>query len=181
MAMNGSEICTHTKSVHEHKKPVITIRTKKTFRDRVQYLKVCLISLGIALAFALTVYIDIYAAKFVMRNLFPKTEIADGRHTEGTTVSDGCITDTVTYTGLTAGEKYTIKATLVNKKTLEPYNDECGNPITVSVSFISEHSAGEIVIRLPLPAEQIDSAVLFEELNAPAPEFTIFGIRMPHC
>lgn len=62
------------------------------------------------------VHIDIYAAKFVMRNLFPETEIADGRHTAGTTVSDGCITDTVTYAGLTAGEKYTIKATLVNKK-----------------------------------------------------------------
>ena len=56
MTKNGSEICAHKKSVHEHKEPVITIRTKKTFRDKVQYLKVFLISLGIALAYALTVY-----------------------------------------------------------------------------------------------------------------------------
>ena len=76
------------------------------------------------------------------------------------------IIDTVTYSGLTKGEKYEIKGTLMDKKTNMPYLDYNGHKVTSSVTFTPTSSSGTQDVLFTFQAESLNDTHLtvFEDL-----------------
>lgn len=92
-----------------------------------------------------------------------------GIHT-GAGVRGAKILDTVTYTGLDAGQKYTTRATLLNPDTgaYVTYIDENREPqrITGQTSFTAADSNGKVDVEISLDAAELagSTIVVFEEL-----------------
>ena len=77
------------------------------------------------------------------------------------------IKDTVSYSGLIVGEKYTVSGKLMNKATNEPLKDKDGKEITASTTFTAEASKGTVDVIFVLDASLLrgESIVVFESLQ----------------
>ena len=77
------------------------------------------------------------------------------------------IKDTVSYSGLIVGEKYTASGKLMNKATNEPLKDKDGKEITASTTFTAEASKGTVDVIFVLDASLLrgESIVVFESLQ----------------
>ncbi|MBR0341633.1 MAG: VaFE repeat-containing surface-anchored protein [Oscillospiraceae bacterium] len=64
------------------------------------------------------------------------------------------IIDTVTYKGLTKGQTYTMKGTLIDKATEEPVMVE-GKKVTAKESFTAEDASGTVTITFTFPEEAL--------------------------
>ena len=59
-----------------------------------------------------------------------------------TAEGDVTVTDYVRYTGLTAGQTYTLSGTLMDKSTKKAFVDADGNPVTATAEFTAEAESG---------------------------------------
>lgn len=59
-----------------------------------------------------------------------------------TAEGDVTVTDYVRYTGLTAGQTYTLSGTLMDKSTKKAFVDADGNPVTATAGFTADAESG---------------------------------------
>lgn len=76
-----------------------------------------------------------------------------------------CITDTVKYEGLAAGEKYTIKGVLMDKETGKPVIID-GRQVTAEKTFKADKSSGSVEVKFTFNAGDLagKELVVFEKL-----------------
>ena len=72
--------------------------------------------------------------------------------------------DTLFYSGLVPGKKYTVTVELMGKSTGEILTDEAGSPITVRKTFVPESPNGMVDIIIPLP-ETTEDIITFERVQ----------------
>ena len=84
------------------------------------------------------------------------------------------ISDTVTYSGLIAGETYTVKGTLMNKATGKPLLVD-GKEVTSELEFIAEESEGSVELKFELDSSALagTTVVVFESLYKEGIEISV--------
>ena len=75
--------------------------------------------------------------------------------------------DTVEYEHLTIGKEYTVKGTLMDKKTEKPVLDKDGKPYTGSVTFTAESADGSVDVEFEIDSDLLagKTVVAFETLE----------------
>lgn len=75
------------------------------------------------------------------------------------------IIDTVAYKGLTVGKEYTIKTTLMNKRTNKPIMEN-GKPVVVESKFVAEKMQGTVDVEIEVDVTKLagEKVVVFEEV-----------------
>ena len=84
-----------------------------------------------------------------------------------TAEGDVTVTDYVRYTGLTAGQTYTLTGTL-NKSTKKAFVDADGNPVTATAEFTTEAESGTATVTFTFNASSIKTGtklIAFETLS----------------
>ena len=82
-----------------------------------------------------------------------------------TAEGDVTVTDYVRYTGLTAGQTYTLTGTLMDKSTKKAFVDADGNPVTATAEFTAEAESGTATVTFTFDASGIKTGtklVVFE-------------------
>lgn len=77
------------------------------------------------------------------------------------------LVDVVAYEHLVPGQEYTVKGTLMDKATGEPFLDADGNEVTAETTFIPEDFSGEVEVTFTFDASNITvntDLVVFESL-----------------
>ena len=85
-----------------------------------------------------------------------------------TAEGDATVTDYVRYTGLTAGQTYTLTGTLMDKSTKKAFVDADGNPVTATAEFTAEAESGTATATFTFDASSIKTGtklVAFETLS----------------
>ena len=85
-----------------------------------------------------------------------------------TAEGDATATDYVRYTGLTAGQTYTLTGTLMDKSTKKAFEDADGNPVTATAEFTAEAESGTATVTFTFDASGIKTGtklVVFETLS----------------
>ena len=85
-----------------------------------------------------------------------------------TAEGDATVTDYVRYTGLTAGQTYTLTGTLMDKSTKKAFDDADGNPVTATAVFTAEAESGTATVTFTFDASGIKTGaklVAFETLS----------------
>ena len=85
-----------------------------------------------------------------------------------TAEGDVTVTDYVRYTGLTAGQTYTLTGTLMDKSTKKAFVDADGNPVTATAEFTAEAESGTATATFTFDASSIKTGtklVAFETLS----------------
>ena len=85
-----------------------------------------------------------------------------------TAEDDATVTDYVRYTGLTAGQTYTLTGTLMDKSTKKAFVDADGNPVTATAEFTAEAENGTATVTFTFDASGIKTGtklVAFETLS----------------
>ena len=85
-----------------------------------------------------------------------------------TAEGDVTVTDYVRYTGLTAGQTYTLTGTLMDKSTKKAFVDADGNPITATAEFTAEAESGTATVTFTFDASSIKTGtklIAFETLS----------------
>lgn len=85
-----------------------------------------------------------------------------------TAEGDATVTDYVRYTGLTAGQTYTLTGTLMDKSTKKVFEDADGNPVTATAEFTAEAESGTATVTFTFDASGIKTGtklVAFETLS----------------
>ena len=85
-----------------------------------------------------------------------------------TAEGDATVTDYVRYTGLTAGQTYTLTGTLMDKSTKKAFEDADGNPVTATAEFTAEAESGTATATFTFDASGIKTGtklVAFETLS----------------
>ena len=72
-----------------------------------------------------------------------------------TAEGDVTVTDYVHYTGLTAGQTYTLTGTLMDKSTKKAFVDADGNPVTATAEFTAEAESGTATVTFTFDASGI--------------------------
>ena len=72
-----------------------------------------------------------------------------------TAEGDVTVTDYVRYTGLTAGQTYTLTGTLMDKSTKKAFVDADGNPVTATAEFTAETESGTATVTFTFNASSI--------------------------
>ena len=72
-----------------------------------------------------------------------------------TAEGDVTVTDYVRYTGLTAGQTYTLTGTLMDKSTKKAFVDADGNPVTATAEFTAEAESGTATVTFTFDASGI--------------------------
>ena len=72
-----------------------------------------------------------------------------------TAEGDVTVTDYVRYTGLTAGQTYTLTGTLMDKSTKKAFVDADGNPVTATAEFTAEAESGTATMTFTFDASGI--------------------------
>ena len=72
-----------------------------------------------------------------------------------TAEGDVTVTDYVRYTGLTAGQTYTLTGTLMDKSTKKAFVDAGGNPVTATAEFTAEAESGTATVTFTFDASGI--------------------------
>ena len=81
---------------------------------------------------------------------------------------DVTVTDYVRYTGLTAGQTYTLTGTLMDKSTKKAFVDADGNPVTATAEFTAEAESGTATVTFTFNASSIKTGtklIAFETLS----------------
>lgn len=119
----------------------------------------------------LAVHADLHDAKqtFVMERPLISTSAAD--EIDGDRLAyadtDTTIVDTLSYKGLTVGESYTVRGTLMDKNTGTELRDASGNTVTAEKEFVPITSSGNVIVPFTFDASHINAgleAVAFETL-----------------
>ena len=85
-----------------------------------------------------------------------------------TAEGDVTVTDYVRYTGLTAGQTYTLTGTLMDKSTKKAFVDADGNPVTATAEFTAEAESGAATVTFTFNASSIKTGtklIAFETLS----------------
>ena len=85
-----------------------------------------------------------------------------------TAEGDVTVTDYVRYTGLTAGQTYTLTGTLMDKSTKKVFVDADGNPVTATAEFTAEAESGTATVTFTFNASSIKTGtklIAFETLS----------------
>lgn len=85
-----------------------------------------------------------------------------------TAEGDVTVTDYVRYTGLTAGQTYTLTGTLMDKSTKKAFVDADGNPVTATAEFTAEAESGTATVTFTFNASSIKTGtklIVFETLS----------------
>ena len=85
-----------------------------------------------------------------------------------TAEGDATVTDYVRYTGLTAGQTYTLTGTLMDKSTKKAFEDADGNPVTATAEFTAEAESGTATVTFTFNASSIKTGtklIAFETLS----------------
>ena len=85
-----------------------------------------------------------------------------------TAEGDVTVTDYVRYTGLTAGQTYTLTGTLMDKSTKKAFVDADGNPVTATAEFTAEDESGTATVTFTFNASSIKTGTkltAFETLS----------------
>ena len=85
-----------------------------------------------------------------------------------TAEGDVTVTDYVRYTGLTAGQTYTLTGTLMDKSTKKAFVDADGNPVTATAEFTAEAESGTATMTFTFNASSIKTGtklIAFETLS----------------
>ena len=85
-----------------------------------------------------------------------------------TAEGDVTVTDYVRYTGLTAGQTYTLTGTLMDKSTKKSFVDADGNPVTATAEFTAEAESGTATVTFTFNASGIKTGtklIAFETLS----------------
>ena len=85
-----------------------------------------------------------------------------------TAEGDVTVTDYVRYTGLTAGQTYTLSGTLMDKSTKKAFVDANGNPVTATAGFTADAESGIATVTFTFDASGIKTGtklVAFETLS----------------
>lgn len=72
-----------------------------------------------------------------------------------TAEGDATVTDYVRYTGLTAGQTYTLTGTLMDKSTKKAFVDADGNPVTATAEFTADAESGTATVTFTFDASGI--------------------------
>ena len=72
-----------------------------------------------------------------------------------TAEGDVTVTDYVRYTGLTAGQTYTLTGTLMDKSTKKAFVDADGNPVTATAEFTADAESGTATVTFTFNASGI--------------------------
>ena len=85
-----------------------------------------------------------------------------------TAEGDVTVIDYVRYTGLTAGQTYTLTGTLMDKSTKKAFVDADGNPVTATAEFTAEAESGTATVTFTFDASGIKTGtklIAFETLS----------------
>ena len=85
-----------------------------------------------------------------------------------TAEGDVTVTDYVRYTGLTAGQTYTLSGTLMDKSTKKAFVDADGNPVTATAGFTADAESGIATVTFTFDASGIKTGtklVAFETIS----------------
>ena len=85
-----------------------------------------------------------------------------------TAEGDVTVTDYVRYTGLTAGQTYTLTGTLMDKSTKKAFVDADGNPVTATTEFTADAESGTATVTFTFNASSIKTGtklIAFETLS----------------
>ena len=104
--------------------------------------------------------------------LMPKlstSAVGDADNSKSVTAEgDVTVTDYVRYTGLTAGQTYTLTGTLMDKSTKKAFVDADGNPVTATAEFTAEAESGTATVTFTFNASSIKTGtklIAFETLS----------------
>ena len=82
--------------------------------------------------------------------------VGDADNSKSVTAEDDVtVTDYVRYTGLTAGQTYTLTGTLMDKSTKKAFMDADGTPVTVTAEFTAEAESGTTTVTFTFDASGI--------------------------
>ena len=82
--------------------------------------------------------------------------VGDADNSKSVTAEDDVtVTDYVRYTGLTAGQTYTLTGTLMDKSTKKAFMDADGNPVTATAGFTAEAESGTATVTFTFDASGI--------------------------
>ena len=91
--------------------------------------------------------------------LMPKlstSAVGDADNSKSVTAEgDVTVTDYVRYTGLTAGQTYTLTGTLMDKSTKKAFVDADGNPVTATAEFTADAESGTATMTFTFDASGI--------------------------
>ena len=94
--------------------------------------------------------------------------VSDADNSKSVTAEgDVTVTDYVRYTGLTAGQTYTLTGTLMDKSTKKAFVDADGNPVTATAEFTADAESGTATVTFTFDASGIKTGtklVAFETL-----------------
>ena len=82
--------------------------------------------------------------------------VGDADNSKSVTAEDDVtVTDYVRYTGLTAGQTYTLTGTLMDKSTKKAFMDADGTPVTATAEFTAEAESGTMTVTFTFDASAI--------------------------
>ena len=82
--------------------------------------------------------------------------VGDADNSKSVTAEDDvAVTDYVRYTGLTAGQTYTLTGTLMDKSTKKAFMDADGTPVTATAEFTAEAESGTATVTFTFDASGI--------------------------
>ena len=82
--------------------------------------------------------------------------VGDADNSKSVTAEDDVtVTDHVRYTGLTAGQTYTLTGTLMDKSTKKAFMDADGTPVTATAEFTAEAESGTATVTFTFDASGI--------------------------
>ena len=82
--------------------------------------------------------------------------VGDADNSKSVTAEDDvAVTDYVRYTGLTAGQTYTLSGTLMDKSTKKAFMDADGTPVTATAEFTAEAESGTATVTFTFDASGI--------------------------
>ena len=82
--------------------------------------------------------------------------VGDADNSKSVTAEDDVtVTDYVRYTGLTAGQTYTLTGTLMDKSTKKAFMDADGTPVTATAEFTAEAESGTATVTFTFDASGI--------------------------
>ena len=93
-----------------------------------------------------------------------------------TAEGDVTVTDYVRYTGLTAGQTYTLSGTLMDKSTKKAFVDADGNPVTATAEFTADAESGIATATFTFDASGIKTGtklVAFETISTNGIEIAV--------
>ena len=93
-----------------------------------------------------------------------------------TAEGDVTVTDYVRYTGLTAGQTYTLSGTLMDKSTKKAFVDADGNPVTAAAGFTADAESGIATATFTFDASGIKTGtklVAFETISTNGIEIAV--------